>query len=121
MVKKNDTLSLASELDLIKREREQLDREREQLDRERRALEKLKSKVIEFKDPNAEKDWTKVMQKCVGPFCGGKTGAILPMFGIRKSKGVTYKQTWCRVCRSESSKTKSARQRAYAPKRRGEK
>lgn len=52
-------------------------------------------------DPNANVDWTKVMHTCPGP-CG-ETKPVVPHFGLRKVRGITYQQSLCKACRSKAA------------------
>ncbi len=66
-------------------------------------------------DAEPKVDWTKVMHTC--PVCE-KTMPVMPDFGLRIVRGITYKQSNCRVCRPKSGAHGPGfkRKRAYKPR-----
>lgn len=68
-----------------------------------------------FEDPNAGIDWTKQTHTC--PKCG-ETKTVLPFFGLRRVRGVTYPQSSCKVCRSAATVAAGGykRKRTYRPR-----
>lgn len=74
------------------------------------------AKVIHSEeDPNAGVDWKKVQREC--PKCETPK-MVLPDFGLRKVRGISYSHSWCKDCRSKATIAAGGykRKRAYKPR-----